>query len=152
MICANLLVEEISSLANSEERLDTVLPFLATAKMGRLGQAGESTVPLLRQACQRRVRRRLDLLGSLKGPRNRLDHCRRAMSRLRAGETGLPLRALVLRSTTLVLRLVATAVVLHRTVIRLGSRPAEAVVTPNAQLVVLRFSDVTATRVRMTRY
>ena len=74
------------------------------------------------------------------------------MSRLRAGETGLPSRALVLRSTILDLRLVLTAVVLHHTVIRLDSRPAEAVVTPNAQLVVLRSSDDTATRVRMTRY
>ena len=74
------------------------------------------------------------------------------MSRLRAGETGLPSRAPVLRSTMLVLRLVATAVVLLHTVIRLDSRPAEAVVTPNAQLVVLRSSDDTATRVRMTRY
>ena len=74
------------------------------------------------------------------------------MSRLRAGETGLPIRALVLRSTILDLRLVLTIVVLHHTVIRLDSRPAEAVVTPNAQLVVLRSSDDTATRVRMTRY
>ena len=74
------------------------------------------------------------------------------MSRLRAGETGLLFRVPVLRSLTLVLRLVATAVVLHRTVIRLDSRPAEAVVTPNAQLVVLRFSDVTASRVLMARY
>ena len=51
VICANLLVEEISSLATSEGRLDTVLPSLATAKMGGLERAGESTVPLLRQAC-----------------------------------------------------------------------------------------------------
>ena len=51
VICANLLVKEISSLANSEERLDTVRPSLATAKMGGLERAGESTVPLLRQAC-----------------------------------------------------------------------------------------------------
>ena len=74
------------------------------------------------------------------------------MSRLRAGETGLPPRAPVLRSSILDLRLVVTVMVLHLTVIRLGSRPAEAVVTPNAQLVVLRSSDDTATRVLMTRY
>ena len=51
VICANLLVEGISSLAISEEHLGRVLPFLATAKMEGLGRAGESTVPLLRQAC-----------------------------------------------------------------------------------------------------
>ena len=51
VICANLLVEEISSLVTNEERLDIVLPFLATAKMGGLERAGETTVPLLRQVC-----------------------------------------------------------------------------------------------------
>ena len=51
VICANLLVEEIKLLAISEERLDIVLPSLATAKMGWLERAGGSTVPLLRQAC-----------------------------------------------------------------------------------------------------
>ena len=51
VICANLLVEGISSLAISEGRLAIVLPSLATAKMGGLGRAGETTVPLLRQVC-----------------------------------------------------------------------------------------------------
>ena len=74
------------------------------------------------------------------------------MSRLRAGETELLTRVLVLRSLTLVLRLVLTAVALPRLVIRLDLRPAEAVVTPHAQLAVLRCLEDTATRVRMTRY
>ena len=51
VICANLLVEGIRSLATSEERPVIVLPSLATAKRGGLERAGESTVPLLRQAC-----------------------------------------------------------------------------------------------------
>ena len=74
------------------------------------------------------------------------------MSRLRAGKTGLPIRAPVLRSLTLVLRLVTTVVSLPHTVIRLDLRPAEAVATPIALLAVLRCLDDTATRVRMARY
>ena len=73
------------------------------------------------------------------------------MSRLRAGEIGLTLRALVLRSLTLVLRLVLTVVGPPRTVIRLDLRPAEAVVIPIALLVVLRCSEDTATRVHLIR-
>ena len=51
VMCAHLLVEEISFLANSEELLDTVLPFLAKARTEGLERAGEMAEPLLRQAC-----------------------------------------------------------------------------------------------------
>ena len=51
VMCAHLLVEEISSLAISEEFLVTVLPFLATAMTEGLERAGEKAEPLLRQAC-----------------------------------------------------------------------------------------------------
>ena len=51
VICANLLVEEINSLATSEECLVKVLPCLAKAMMVGLELVGENTVPLLCQVC-----------------------------------------------------------------------------------------------------